>query len=169
MRRSGVLSFPGITRWRLRSKDTRQWFAIIKRTAAVLDKMAPQKIPRHAGGAKARVHHHPDRRHLGPNRHLCHLMTKRAPKQKVFQPHICLYILHFAILDFWQGSHARERFYSRFADSWWSIHRLVHYQLRGNAADSHFDRKGSRLSESDSEDESWLMGTGILSIIIIYN
>jgi len=41
--------------------------------------------------------------------------------------------------------------------------------MRANAADSHFVNEGSRLSESDSEDESWLKGTGFLSIIIIYN
>jgi len=49
------------------------------------------------------------------------------------------------------------------------MHSLVHYQLRGHAADSHFDDEGRRLSESDSEDESWLKRTGILSIIIISN
>ena len=75
------------------------------------------KIHRHAGGAKARVHHNPDRRHLGPNRHLCHLMTKRAPKQNVCHPHICIYILRFPTLDFCQGPHLQYRFHSTFTDS----------------------------------------------------
>ena len=68
--------------------------------------MAPQKIHRHTGGTKARVHHHQDRRHLGPNCHRCHLMTKRAPRPKVCHLHICIYILHFPTLDFCHGSHA---------------------------------------------------------------
>jgi len=50
-----------------------------------------------------------------------------------------------------------------------SIHRLVHYELRGNAADRHLGDDSSHLSESDSEDKSWLMRTGYLSILIIYN
>jgi len=50
-----------------------------------------------------------------------------------------------------------------------SIHRLVHYQPRGNAADSHIVDDSSLLSDHDREDKSWLKGTGILSIIMIYN
>jgi len=46
---------------------------------------------------------------------------------------------------------------------------LVHDQLCGNAADRHFQDDSSLMSESDSEDESWLKGTKFLSIIIIYN
>jgi len=65
------------------------------------------KIQRHAGGAKARVHLHQNRRHCGPNRHLCHLKTMRGPKQKVCHPHMCISILRFPTLDFCQGSHAR--------------------------------------------------------------
>jgi len=47
--------------------------------------------------------------------------------------------------------------------------RLVHYQLRGNKADSHFVDDSSLMSQHDSKDESWLKGTGFLSNIIIYN
>jgi len=50
-----------------------------------------------------------------------------------------------------------------------SIHRLDHYQLHCNAADSHFVDDSSRLSETDSEDKSCLKGIEYLSIIIIYN
>ena len=68
-----------------------------------------------------------------------------------------------------QGTHTRWRFYPRFAHWWWSIHRLVHYQLCGNAANSYFVDDGSLLSEHDTEDESRRKGTGLLSIIIIPN
>jgi len=40
------------------------------------------------------------------------------------------------------------------------MHRLVHHQLHGNAADSHFVDHSSLLSEPDSENKSWLNGTG---------
>jgi len=131
--------------------------------------MAQQKIQRLAGDAKARVYLHLDGHHLGPDRHLCHVMTTQTQKQKVRHPHRCIYTLSFPKPNVCPASHVRWRLYSRFADSWWSIHRLVHYQLRGNAADSHCDDTGSHLSESNSEEESWLKGTGFLSIIIIYN
>jgi hypothetical protein len=68
-----------------------------------------------------------------------------------------------------QGSHARKWLFSRFADWWQSIHRLVHYELRGNASDSHFVGESSLLSEPDGKVKSWLKGTGCVSIIIIYN
>jgi len=58
-RRSGVLCFLGITRWRLRYKDTCQCFVETKRPAAFLAKMAPQRIRRPGGDAKEQVHLHP--------------------------------------------------------------------------------------------------------------
>ena len=85
----GVFYFPDITRWRLRLKDTRQWFVKIKQTAAFLAKMAQQRIHRHAGGTKARVHLHHNKRHIGLEHHLRYLLTVRelkAPKQKVLPP-----------------------------------------------------------------------------------
>jgi len=77
-RRSGVLSFLGITMWRLRYNDTWQCFVGTKRPAAFLGKMAPQRIRRHAGDAKEQVHLHPldaecalqSRLHIRPARHL---------------------------------------------------------------------------------------------------
>jgi len=45
----------------------------------------------------------------------------------------------------------------------------VHYLLRGNTADIDFQDDNSLLSESESQAENWLKGTGVLSIIIIYN
>ena len=58
-RRSGVLSFLGIKRWRLRYKDTRQCFVETTHPAAFLSKMALQTIRRHARDAKEQVHLHP--------------------------------------------------------------------------------------------------------------
>jgi len=80
-RRSGVLSFLGITRWRLRYKDTRQCFIKTKRPAAFHVKMAPQRNPRHAGDAKEQVHLQPPDAEYGlqsrlpirPSRHPPHL------------------------------------------------------------------------------------------------
>jgi len=46
---------------------------------------------------------------------------------------------------------------------------LGHFQLHGNAADSHFVDDSSLLSKPENEDESWLKGTGFLSIFIIYH
>jgi len=45
----------------------------------------------------------------------------------------------------------------------------VHYLLRGNTADIDFEDDNSFLGKSEGADENWLKGTGILSIIIIYN
>jgi len=103
--RSEVLTLPGITRWRLWSKDTWQLFAKIKWMAVLLVEMAPHEIDRYDGGAHARVHLHHDWRHLGPERHQHHLMMKRAPKQKVCHPHICIYTICFPAHNFCQGSH----------------------------------------------------------------
>jgi len=168
-RRCGVLSFPGITRWNLQSKDTWQWFPQIKLAATFLAKMATQNIHRHARGGQDRVHRHQARYYLGRNRYLCNLKKMRAPKQNVCHKHVWTYVLRSPTHDFCQGLHARWSFYSWFADSWWSIHQLVHCLLRGNAADSHVDDKDSHLRESDSEDESWMKATGFLSTIIFYN
>jgi hypothetical protein len=168
-RRSGVMTLPGITRRRLLSNDTWQWFATIKLTASLLAQMARQKIHRNAGRAKALVRLHHEGRRLIPECHLRHLMMMGAPKQKVWHPPMSIYILHFPALNFRQGWHVRQRFCSRFADSWWFFHRFVHYQLHGNVVDNHFDDEGSHLRESDSKDKSWLKGTGLLSIIVTYN
>jgi len=43
------------------------------------------------------------------------------------------------------------------------------YSLGGNTADIDFEDDSSFLSESDSMGKNWLKGTGVLSIIIIYN
>jgi len=45
----------------------------------------------------------------------------------------------------------------------------VHYLLQGNTTDIDFEDDSSLLSESESENENWLMGMGVLSIIIIHN
>jgi hypothetical protein len=45
----------------------------------------------------------------------------------------------------------------------------VHYLLRGNTTDFDFEVNNSLLGESEGEDENQLKGTGVLSIIIIYN
>jgi hypothetical protein len=120
----------------------------------MLAKIAPQKMQRNCGGAKGRVHLHLDGCHLAPNCHLCHVMPTKPPKQKVHHPHMSIYILCVPTHDFSRGSHAQCRFISRFADSAGSIHRLVHYELRRNAADSHCDDRGSCLIESDSDEDS---------------
>ena len=102
-RRSGVFSFRGITRWRVRSKDIREWFKKIKHTATILAKMAQQRIHRLTGGAKVRQHLHHDRCHRGLERHLRHLMKVlelKAPKQKVCHPDMCIYLLRFSALNY---------------------------------------------------------------------
>jgi hypothetical protein len=79
---------------------------------------------------------------------------------------------HCSIDQFWsicQAFHAQSRCDSRFADSQFSIDRVVHCTLRCNAAERHFDDSCGRLTESDSYDTSSLKGTWYLSIIIIYN
>jgi len=45
----------------------------------------------------------------------------------------------------------------------------VHYRLCDNSVEIDFEHNSSLLSESDSEDENWLKGTGVLNILIIYH
>jgi len=45
----------------------------------------------------------------------------------------------------------------------------VHYLLHENTADIDFDDDSGVFSEAETEDEIWLKGTGVLSIITIYN
>jgi len=79
-RRSGVSSCLGITRWRLRYKDTQQCFVTTNCPAAFHAKMAPQRIRWHAGDTKEQVHLHPpdaecgllSRLHLRPAHHPPH-------------------------------------------------------------------------------------------------
>jgi len=88
-KRSGVLSFLGTKRWRLRYKDTRQCFVKTKRPAAFLAKMALQRIRRHAGHAKLQVHLHPPDAESGFHRRL-YLRQARHPPQPVTLPELNL-------------------------------------------------------------------------------
>jgi len=75
----------------------------IKRTAACLTKVAPQKIHRHAGGAVEWVHLHQNQLHLRPECHPRHLVAVgelQAPKWKVCHPDMCIYIHLFPRLNF---------------------------------------------------------------------
>jgi len=145
--------------------------------AAFLAKIAQQRIHRLAGGARARVHFHHDPCHRGPGHHLGQpitVMDLNAPNSRG-ATRICVYTysasLH-SICKSWticQGWHAWSGFYSGYADWWRSIVRFVHYQLRGNAAISHFVNNSALLSEHDSDDESWSKGSRFSSIIMIYN
>jgi hypothetical protein len=45
----------------------------------------------------------------------------------------------------------------------------VHYLLHGNTTDVDFEDDNGLLGEPDSADKNLLKGTGVLSIIIIYN
>jgi len=45
----------------------------------------------------------------------------------------------------------------------------VHCLLRENTADIDYEDDNSLLGKSDGEDKNWLNGTGVVSIIIIYN
>jgi len=86
-RRSGVLSFLDIERWRLRYKDTWQCYVITKRPAAFLAKMAPQRICRHAGDAKEQVHLPSPDAECGLQRPL-HLCPACHPAQPVTLPEL---------------------------------------------------------------------------------
>jgi len=69
----------------------------------------------------------------------------------------------------YQKSQAWWRFYSRFGDWGRSINWLVHYMLRGTAADITFANKSSLLREPDREDRNWYAAMWFLGIIIMYN
>jgi len=110
-RTSRVLSFRGITRWRLRYKDNRQCFVKTKRPGAFNAKMAPQRICRHAGDAKKLVHLHPpdaecglqSRLNIRPARHTPHLPQQvtlpelNLLKSSIFRPDICIRIQLFPV------------------------------------------------------------------------
>jgi hypothetical protein len=86
-RRSRVLSFLGIKRCRLRYQDTRQCYVITNCPAACLAKLAPQKIHRHAGDAKERMHLPPPNAECGLQRRL-QLHPARHPPQPVTLPEL---------------------------------------------------------------------------------
>jgi len=88
-KRSGVLSFLGTKRWRMRYKNTRQCFVTTKRLAASLAKMAPQRIRRHAGAAKEQVDLHQPDAESGFQSWL-HLHSVRHPPQPVTLPELNL-------------------------------------------------------------------------------
>jgi len=91
-RRSRVLSFLSITRWRLRYKDTRQCFVKTKSPAAFLAKMAPQRIRRHTGDAKDQVHLDPPDAECGlqSRLHICPACHPPHPPQPVTLPELNL-------------------------------------------------------------------------------
>jgi len=86
-RRSRVLSFLGIKRWRLWYKDTRQCFVMTNRPAAFLAQMAPQKIRRHAGDAEEQVHLPLTNAECGLQSRL-HLRLAHHPPQPVTLPEL---------------------------------------------------------------------------------
>jgi len=105
-RRSGVLSFLGITRWRLRYKDTWQCFVKTKHLAAFLAKMAPQRIRRRAWDPKEQVHlHAPDaecglqsRLPICPARHPPHPpQPVTLPELNLLKSSICRPDIHIRI------------------------------------------------------------------------
>jgi len=79
-RRSGVSSFLGTKRWRLRYKDTWQCFVKTKHLAAFLAKMALQRIRRHAGEAKEQVHLHPTNAESGLQTGPHHCPARHPPQ-----------------------------------------------------------------------------------------
>jgi len=110
-RRSGVLSFLGIYRWRLRYNDTRQCFIKTKRPAAFLATMGPQRICRHSGDPEEQVHLHPSkaeswlqsRLHLCLARHLPQpviLLELNLLKSSICRPHIRIRIQLFLVRNF---------------------------------------------------------------------
>jgi len=68
-----------------------------------------------------------------------------------------------------QGWHAWGRLHCRFSNWWRFIHRIVHYQPGGNAADRQSLDNDSILSQPDSKYESWLKRMICLSLFIIHN
>ena len=110
-KRSGVLSFVGTKRWRLRYKDTRQCFVKTNSLATFLAKMAPQRIRRHSGHTKEQVHLHPpdaesghqSQLHLRQARHLPQPVTLpelNRQKSSICQPDIHIYIQLFPVKHF---------------------------------------------------------------------
>jgi len=74
---------------------------------------------------------------------------------------ICVYTYsssQYRIVKSWcicQGSQARYRFYSRFADWWLKIHWLVHNLQQGDGADIHFEKESSLLIEMNGIFENY--------------
>ena len=114
-KRSGVLSFLGITRWRLWKKDTWLCFVKTKRPGALLAKIAPDKIPRHAGDANEQVHLRPtdaesrcqsrlqSRRHLSQEYHPPQPVTRlelNVSKSLLFRPDMRIHIHQFHVLNY---------------------------------------------------------------------
>ena len=110
-RGSVELSFLSMKMWRLQYRNTWLWFVKHTRTAAILANMAKQRILRHAGGTRERVHiqqtnavsWHLNWRHLRPELHLHHLVTMgdpKLPQSKARHPDMCIYILLFPNLNF---------------------------------------------------------------------
>jgi hypothetical protein len=103
MRRSGALSILGITGWGQQWKFTRLYFIKITRPDAILAKIAPETICRHAGDTKELVHLH------GTNtdsrlHSQCILYTKWSPPPLVTIPEfnyptssICQLVIPFHI------------------------------------------------------------------------
>jgi len=101
-RSSWELSFLSIEMWRLRYKDTWQWFVKIILTAACRAKKAQHRISRHAGCANEWVHLNQNRHDLRPEPHLFQLVTiveLKVSKWKVCHPDMCIYILLFPMLN----------------------------------------------------------------------
>jgi len=79
-RRCKVLSFLGTKRWRLRYKGPWQCFIKTKCLAAILAKMALQRIRRHAGDAKEQVHLHPTDAESRLQSRLHHCQSRHPPQ-----------------------------------------------------------------------------------------
>jgi len=97
--------------WRLWWKDTWPWFVLIKWAAASLANMAQHRMRRHAADVEAWLHldptnsdsRHQNWHHLHPECHLCNpveLSDLMLLKSKVCYPDMCIYILHFPVLNF---------------------------------------------------------------------
>jgi len=151
-----VLSYLGITRWRLQYEDP--WLCFSKTTWAdsILAKMAPYRIRRHDGDTNDPAHLHPtdadirlqNRCHLCPRCHPHKLVTIplcNIPKSSICRPDMRIHIYLFPVLDFLLLKHLPRiaSMIQILIQICWLMKEhplLVHYLLCGNAADFLFRR-----------------------------
>jgi hypothetical protein len=99
-------------------------------------------------------------------RHNVTVTDMRVIKLMVYHPCVCIYILRIPTLHFSIIMHM-----PRIASTIKILFQICweHYLLCGDTADVDFEHDNSLLGEAGGADENWSKGTGVLSIILIYN
>jgi len=87
-------------------------------------------------------------------------------KYNVWHPYLCIYIHRNATFEFSIIMHM-----PRIASMIKIVFQICcdNYVLCGNTADIDFEEDNSHLGESEGAEENSMKGTGVLSILIIYN